>query len=128
MAFIVKKEYAIKYESGEGNPLTYSGDGFSTSHLVGFLYGGGLDDGFWTVFFRIKKAGVLYYNIAISSEDAYDFGYLYVGGNYIFSSSGSDNSSGSTNVNVNDLIQVTYAKDGSVTTGFDGVQFDFYIA
>ena len=128
MAFIVKKEYAIKYESGEGNPLTYSGDGFSTSHLVGFLYGSGLDDGGWTVYFRIKKAGVLYYNITISSEYDYDFGYLYVGGNYILSSSGSESFSGSTNVNVNDLIQVTYSKDGSVTTGFDGVQFDFYIA
>jgi len=128
MAFIVKKEYAIKYEAGGGNPLTYSGDGFSTSHLVGFLYGGGIDDSSWGVNFRIKKAGILYYNITISSEEGWDFGSLYVGGNYILSSSGSENFTGSTNVNVNDLIQVTYGKDGSVTTGFDGVQFDFYIA
>ena len=128
MAFIVKKEYAIKYESGEGNPLTYSGDGSSTSHLVGFLYGGGQDDGGWTVYFRIKKAGILHYNITISSEDGYDYGYLYVGGNYILGSSGYEVFTGSINVNVNDLIQVSYGKDGSVTTGFDGVQFDFYIA
>lgn len=128
LLFVKPPAPSIEYEAGEGNPLTYSGDGSSTSHLVGFLYGGGQDDGYLSVYFRIKKAGVLRYEITISSESDYDFGYLFVGGSFILSSSGFEVFTGSINVNVNDLIEVSYIKDGSVTEGFDGVQFDFYIA
>ena len=129
MAFIVKRDAPrILYNSGTGNPLNYSGDGSSASHFIGGLFGGGQDDGGWTVTFKIKKAGVLYYSFNLDSEEAYDFAASNVNGNTIFEyQSGYIQSNGNINVNIDDIITISYSKDGSVSEGFDGIQFDFYI-
>jgi hypothetical protein len=118
----------ILYDSGIGNPLTYSGDGLSISHFVGGLSGGGQDGGNWSVTFKIKKAGVLYYNFELQSESGYDYAAANVNGNTIFpEQSGYIQSNGNINVNIDDIITISYSKDGSVSEGFDGIQFDFYI-
>jgi len=118
----------ILYDSGTGNPLIYSGDGLTASHFVGGLYGGGQDGGSWSVTFKIKKAGVLYYNFELQSESGYDYAIVNVNGNTIFpEQSGYIQSNGNINVNIDDIIGITYYKDGSVSEGFDGIQFDFYI-
>jgi hypothetical protein len=131
MAFIVKRDAPrILYNSGTGNPLNYSGDGSSASHFIGGLFGGSQDDGGWTVTFKIKKAGVLYYSFNLESEEAYDYALSYVGSSlvYIFEyQSGIIQSNGNINVNIDDIITISYSKDGSVSTGFDGIEFDFYI-
>jgi hypothetical protein len=118
----------IFYESGSGNPLTYSGDGLSTSHFVGGLSGGGQDNGGWTVTFKIKKAGVLYYSFDLQSEAYFDYAAANVNNNTIFEyQSGITQSNGNINVNIDDIITISYSKDESVSVGFDGIQFDFYI-
>jgi hypothetical protein len=118
----------IFYESGSGNPLTYSGDGLSTSHFVGGLSGGGQDYGSWTVTFKIKKAGVLYYSFDLQSEASFDYAAANVNNNTIFEyQSGIIQSNGNINVNIDDIITISYSKDESVSVGFDGIQFDFYI-
>jgi hypothetical protein len=132
MAFIVKRDAyrgpSILYNSGTGNPLTYSGNGSSASHFIGGLFGGSQDDGSWTVTFKIKKAGVLYYSFNLESEDGYDYASSNVNGNTIFTNqSGYIQSNGNINVNIDDIITISYSKDGSVSTGFDGIEFDFYI-
>lgn len=132
MAFIVKRDIipaaVILYESGSGNPLTYSGNGLTASHFVGGLSGGGQDGGGWAVTFKIKKTGVLYYSFNLESEDGYDYASSNVNGNTIFTNqSGYIQSNGNINVNINDIITITYGKDESVSVGFDGIQFDFYI-
>ena len=132
MAFIVKRDIiptVIFYNSGTGNPLTYSGDGLSSSHFVGGLSGGGQDDGGWAVAFKIKKAGVLYYSFNLESEENYDYAASTVNGsNTIFESqSGYIQSNGNINVNIDDIITISYSKDYGGSTGFDGIQFDFYI-
>jgi hypothetical protein len=131
MAFIVKRDTPnILYNSGTGNPLNYSGDGSSASHFIGGLFGGSQDFGEWTVTFKIKKAGVLYYSFNLESEQEYDFAGSYINTqlNYIFEfQSGIIQSNGNINVNIDDIITITYYKDGSVSTGFDGIEFDFYI-
>jgi hypothetical protein len=129
MAFIVKRDAPnILYNSGTGNPLNYSGDGSSASHFIGGLFGGSQDDGSWTVTFKIKKAGVLYYSFNLWSEEDYDYAASNVNNNTIFQrQSGIIQSNGNINVNIDDIITITYEKDGSVSTGFDGIEFDFYI-
>jgi hypothetical protein len=129
MAFIVKRDAPnILYNSGTGYPLNYSGDGSSASHFIGGLFGGTIDGTFWTATFKIKKAGVLYYSFNLESEESYDFAYSSIGANYIFDEqSGIIQSNGNINVNIDDIITITYYKDGSVSTGFDGIEFDFYI-
>jgi len=118
----------IFYEAGSGNPLQYSGDGLSSSHFTGYLLGGGQDNGSWTVTFKIKKAGVLYYSFNLESEGGYDYASSNVNGNTIFAEqSGYVQSNGNINVNIDDIITITYYKDSSVSEGFDGIGFDFYI-
>ena len=118
----------ILYNSGTGNPLTYSGDGLSSNHLIGGLSGGQQDNGGWTVTFKIKKAGVLYYSFNLESEANYDYASSNINGNIIFAyQSGDVQSNGNINVNIDDIITITYSKDQSVSVGFDGIQFDFYI-
>jgi hypothetical protein len=119
----------ILYESGTGNPLTYSGDGLSTSHFVGGLSGGGQDGGSWTVTFKIKTAGTLYYSFNLESEQGYDYASSrIVDGTIIFpEQSGYVQSNGNIPVAIDEIITITYYKDESVSAGFDGIQFDFYI-
>jgi len=119
----------ILYESGTGNPLTYSGDGLSSSHLVGGLSGGGQDNGSWTVTFKIKKEGTLYYSFNLESEQGYDYASSrIVDGAIIFpEQSGYVQSNGNIPVAIDEIIIITYYKDESVSVGFDGIQFDFYI-
>lgn len=129
MVFVVKRDInRVIYNSGTGNPLTYSGRGSSSSHFIGGLFGGQQNDGSWTVTFRIKKAGVLYYSFNLESESGYDYASSNVNGNTIFAyQSGYIQSNGNINVNIDDIITIAYGKDSSVSTGFDGIQFDFYI-
>jgi hypothetical protein len=118
----------ILYNSGTGNPLTYSGLGTNASHFIGGLSGGYQDDGSWTVTFKIKKAGVLYYSFNLESENNYDYASSNINGNTIFAyQSGYVESNGNINVNIDDIITINYSKDESISTGFDGIQFDFYI-
>jgi hypothetical protein len=121
---------AISYNSGGANPLEYSGKGLVNNHFIGGLYGSGETDATtWTTTFKILKKGILYYSFNLESSAGNDYASSTLNSNIIFAhQSGFIQSNGNINVNINDIITVTYSKNGSgESAGFDGIRFDFYI-
>jgi len=121
---------AISYNSGGANPLEYSGKGLVNNHFIGGLYGSGeTDPTTWTTTFKILKKGILYYSFNLESSAGHDYASSTLNSNIIFEEqTGFIQSNGNINVDINDIITITYSKDGSgESAGFDGIRFNFYI-